>query len=164
MLFYRFKVCNAVLAQRTNEVLGQILALINISANLAYPAFFAVGLGLGFNVVLIVGIGHCFLVGYNARLCYAANKHAVGVKVNVVLNLERHKAVDVLGQENKPVVGAQGSAVGKLVNVSAALEAEVLKYLERSLNRQTVNVHNACAIDNMVRIVLFVNADCNAVR
>ena len=99
-----------MLAERTDEILGQLFALIDVAAYLAYPALFAFCLGLGLDVVLVVGVGHGLLVGENSRLSDAADEHTVGVEVDVVLNLKRHEGVDVFGQEHQSVVGAQRSA------------------------------------------------------
>ena len=62
-LFNRLKIGDAVLAERTDEVLGQLLALVDIAANLADPALFALGFGLGLDVVLVVGVSHGLTVG-----------------------------------------------------------------------------------------------------
>ena len=85
------KVGRTVLAEGTNEVIGQLLALINITAYFAYPAFFAIGLGLGLNVVLIVCVSHSFFIGKYSRLCNTAYKHTVGIHVNVLLDFEGHE-------------------------------------------------------------------------
>lgn len=61
-LFYFLKIGGAVLAQRAYDIVGQLVALINPAANLANKAFFALGLRLGLNIVLIIGVGHCLFV------------------------------------------------------------------------------------------------------
>ena len=107
-----------MLAKRADEILGQLVALIDISAYLAYPALLAVCFGLWLDIVLIVSIGHCFLVGDNSCFGNAANKHTVSVKVDVAFYLERHEGVYILRQENKPVVGTQRFTVCKFVRIN----------------------------------------------
>ena len=61
-----------MLAERTYKIFGENVAFVNISADLADVTFLAVGLGLGFDVVLIVGVSHRFSVGDNSRFGYRA--------------------------------------------------------------------------------------------
>lgn len=68
-----------------------------------------------------------------------------------------------MGKENKSVVALKRLAVLELVGVSSALEAEVFKHAERSFYRQAVNVHLACFLNYVVRVVLLVNANGDAV-
>jgi hypothetical protein len=51
----------------------------------------------------------------------------------------------------------------KFINVSATLEAELFKHLERSVNCQTVDIHSARLLDNVVRIVILVYSHGNSV-
>lgn len=64
-LFYRLKISRAVLAKGTDKVLGQWVALVDIAAYLANIAFFALSLGFGLYIVLVIGIGHGFFIGDN---------------------------------------------------------------------------------------------------
>ena len=84
-----------MLAEGADKVLRQGVALVNIAANLADKAFLALGLGLRLYIFLIIGVGDSLGVGNYARLGYAANKHSVGVKVYVLLDLKGHKGIDV---------------------------------------------------------------------
>ena len=93
-----------MLAQRADEVLGQGVAFVDISADFAHIAFFALGLGLRLDVLLIVGVGSGLLVRYDTCLGDFADEHSVGVKVHVLLHLERKEGVDVSGQENQSVI------------------------------------------------------------
>ena len=63
MLYYLFKIVCSVLAQRTDEILGQGIALIYISAYTADIALLVVCLRLGLDVVLVVGVSHGLTVG-----------------------------------------------------------------------------------------------------
>jgi hypothetical protein len=124
-----------VLAKRTDEVLGELVALIHISANFADIAFFLGRLRLGLDVILIVGVGHGFFLGDDSCFGDSADEHAVCVKVNVLLYLQGHEGVDIAGKEYHAVVSAQGSAVLEFVDLASAAEAECLKYLKGSFYR-----------------------------
>ena len=52
-----------MLAERADEILGERVALVNVSAYLAYPTLFALGLGFGLYVCVVVGVGHSLLIG-----------------------------------------------------------------------------------------------------
>ena len=62
-LFYRFKIRCTVLAKRAYIIIGELLALVDISADLANKAFLALGFGLWLNIILIIGICHCISIG-----------------------------------------------------------------------------------------------------
>ena len=49
------KIRRAVLAQGADEVLGERISLVDVAADLADVALLAVGLGLGLDVLLIIG-------------------------------------------------------------------------------------------------------------
>ena len=66
-------------------------------------------------------------------------------------------------QEGKPVVRAERRTTCKLIDVSAADKAERLEYLERRVLGQAVDVHDAGLLDDMVRIILFVDSNGDAV-
>ena len=153
-----------MLAERTYEVLGQLVTLVHISANLADIALFTCGFGLRLDIVLVVGIGHGLLVGKHSCFGDGADEHSVGIKVDILLNLQRHKCVDIFRQENKAVVRAKLFLASELVSGSSAPETEGLKHLERSINGQAVDVHNAGLLYNMMGVILLVDADCNSVR
>ena len=160
---YRLEVLRAVLAEGADEVLGELVALVDVTADLADVALLAVRFGLGLNVCVVIDVGHGLLIREDSRLAYRADEHSVCVKVNVLLDLERHKGIDISGKHNETVIRAQGSAIRELINVSSADKSERLEYAEGSLNRQTVDVHLAAHLDNVVRIVLLVDGDRNSV-
>ena len=76
-----------MLAQRTDEVIGEFIAFVDVTAYLAYPALLAFGLGLRLNLILIIGIGHGLLIGHDSGLGHFTYKHAVGIKVHILLYL-----------------------------------------------------------------------------
>jgi len=57
-LFDRFKIGGAVLAERTDEVLGKLLALVNVTADLADVAFFVVCFWLRLYVFKVIAVCH----------------------------------------------------------------------------------------------------------
>ena len=52
-----FKILGSMFAEGTNEVFGKGVSLVDITADLADKALFALGLGLGFDIVLIIRSG-----------------------------------------------------------------------------------------------------------
>ena len=71
-LLYRLKVYGTMLAQRADDILGELVALVDVAANLADEAFFALGLGLRLDILLIVGVGHGLPVIDDAGFGHAA--------------------------------------------------------------------------------------------
>ena len=123
-----------MLAKRTDEVLGKLVALIDISADLAYKALFAFRLRPRFNILLIVGVCHSLGIGNNSRLGNRADKHSVSVKINILLNLQGHERVDISRQKSKSVIRTQRFTALKFVYISAAPESEILKHGKRGVN------------------------------
>ena len=98
------KIRSAVLAERANEVLGKGVPLIDIAADLADIALFALGLGLRLDVLVIIGVGHGLGIREDLGLADRADKHTVGVKVDVLLYGKRHKGVDVARKHGQAVL------------------------------------------------------------
>ena len=78
-----------MLAKRTNIILRKIFAFINISAHLAHISLFALRLGLGLYIFVIVIIRHRGLIAHNACFGYRTDKHSVRIEVNIILNFKR---------------------------------------------------------------------------
>ena len=147
------KVLCAVFAKGTNKIFRKLVALIDIAADLADKALLALRLGLGLHMILIIGVGHGVLIRKHSGLADGADEHSVGVQIHILLYLQRHKGIDVPGQEDQTVVGAERFAVGKLIHIPAALEAKYFKYLEGRGFRQAVDVHLAGLLDDVVGVV-----------
>ena len=94
-------------AQRADEIIRESISFINESADLADESFPAGSFRLRFYIVLIVGVGHGLLVGNNTRFGHGTDEHAMGIKIDVVLYLEGEEGIDVLGKEDKSVIGIQ---------------------------------------------------------
>ena len=61
------------------------------------------------------------------------------------------------GKEDQTVIGAERLAICELIHVSSALETEYLEYLEGRVGGQTVDVHLAGLLYNVVRVVLLID-------
>ena len=85
--FDRLKIHSAMLAQRADDILGELVALVDVAANLADKAFLAFGLGLRLDVLLIVVVGHGLPVADDAGFGHAADEHAVGTQIHILLHL-----------------------------------------------------------------------------
>ena len=85
-LFQRFKIGSGMFAKRTNEIIGKRFAFINVTSDFANVTFFR-GFGLGFYMILIIGIRHSGCIGYNSCLCHRTDKHTMCIKVNILFYL-----------------------------------------------------------------------------
>ena len=151
-------------AERANKVVGKGVAFVNVSAYLADIALLAFRLRLGLDVVKVIGISHRGLVADNARFGHGADKHSVRAEIDILLDFQRERGVDITRKDDKPVVGTDGIAVRKLIDVSSALESEGLKDGERRIDGKAVDVHLAGLFDDMVRIVILIYIDRDQVR
>ena len=119
-----------MLAQGADDIFGQLLALVNPTADAA-DITLLVGFGLGLNVLEVVGVGHGVQTGEVSALGHVTDEHDVGAKVYLVDDGAAQVCVGVLGQEYQAV----GCALDiletcQLVYILAALEAEALEQLE----------------------------------
>ena len=146
-------------AQGADDVIGQRLAFVDPAADLADVALLAFRCGLGLDVVLVVGVGHGLPVGDNSGLGDGADEHAVGAQIHVIFHLQAHEGVDIPGQEPQAVVAAQLIDAVKLVGGAAALEAVALEHREGCGHIQAVDIHHAGLLDDVVGIILLVDAD-----
>ena len=163
-LLNRLEVYGTVFAQWADDVFREFVAFINVAADFADKAFLSFGLWFWFDIVLVVGVGHGLLVAHDAGFGDAADEHAVGSEVNVLLYFERHECVDIFIQEYKPVAGTVDFLTGKFICASARLETESFKNRERCFYGQTVDIQDTSLLDHMVRVVGFVDVDCHTVR
>ena len=86
------------------------------------------------------------------------------IQVHILLDLQRHKGVDVLRQECQTVVRTHGLPIRKLIHRSAALEAKALEHLKGRFLRQTVDIHNTGLLDHMMRVIGLVDRHSDPVR
>ena len=155
-LFYRLEIRRGVQAEGADEIVGE-LTLVDVSADLANVARLALGLGLGLYVAVVIRIGHSLGVRDDSRLGDAADEQAMSSEIEILLDLKRHKGIDISGKEGESVVGAQGSDLGELICHATALESEGLEHLEGGVYRQTANVHLAGLLDDVLLYSLFLS-------
>ena len=151
-------------AERADEVIRKYISFIDISADLADKAFLSFCVRFRLYVVLIICVSHCLFIIHYAGLCHGTDKHAVCVQVNILLNLKRDGSIDVFRQDDQAVVRAYRRDALKFVHCTSALESESLEYAERRVYRQTVHVKNTGLLDNVVRVVGFVDIHSYTVR
>lgn len=84
-LLNRFKIHGTVFAQRADDIFRKFISFIDISADFAHESFLAVCFRLRFYVLLVVGVGHSILIAHDAGFSDAADKHAVGAQINILL-------------------------------------------------------------------------------
>ena len=75
-------------AQRADDIVGERVAFVYPAANFADKAFFAFGLRFGFDVGLIIRIGHRFDLAKGASFGDFADEHAMRVEIDILYNLE----------------------------------------------------------------------------
>ena len=151
---YRFKIGSTVLAQRTDEVIRQGISFIDVSAHLADKTFASFCLRFWLDVVLIVGVGHRRCAVDDAGFGYGTDKHAMGSQILVVFHFQREEGVDVLRQEDQSVIGTQDLLfILKLIRISSGLETELLEHLERCIRIETVDIHDAGLLNDVMRII-----------
>ena len=150
-------------AQWADDIFRKFIAFIDISADFAYPAFFAFSLWLWFYMFLIVGVSHGLLIVHDTGLCDAADEHSVSTKIYVIFHFQRHESIDIFVQEYQSIVRVVHFLACKFIGASAGLESELFKNRERSFYRQTVYVHDTGLLDHVVRVVGLVDVDSYAV-
>ena len=104
-LLDRLKISRAVFAQRTNEVVRELFTLIDIAAYVTYIAFLALCFRFRFDILLIVCVGYGLFIGDNPGFRNAANEHAMGIQIYILLHFQGEKCVDIMRQEGKSVCG-----------------------------------------------------------
>ena len=129
-----------MLAERTDEIIRQFIAFINVSTDLADKSFLSFCLRSGLYIVLVIGVCHGLTVVHNTCLCNGTDEHAVRIQINILVYLQRNDSVDIFWQDDQPVVGADRIPSFKLVCSTAALESKILEYAERSVDRETVDI------------------------
>ena len=136
--FDRLKIHSAMLAQRADDIFRKFIAFIDVSADFAYPAFFALGLWLWLYMFLVVGVSHGILIAHDSM---SSDEHSVSAEIHIVFYLQGHESIDIFVQEYQAVVGVVYFLSGKFIGASAGLEAELLKNRERSICGQALLDH-----------------------
>ena len=156
-----------MLAERADEVGGQSLTLVDISADLADEALFLFldRLRLRLDVLEVVAVGDRLFVREYASVGDFGDEYRVRAVVVHTDDLAGEIRVRVLGQVYKPVRAALNIAsVLELVRVASADKAEVLEGLERYALGQHRYVELAGILDHVVRQVSLVDRDSDTFR
>ena len=130
--FDRFKIHSAMFAQWADDIFRKFIAFIDISADFAYPAFFAFSLWLWFYMFLIVGVSHGLLIVHDTGLCDAADEHSVSTKIYVIFHFQRHESIDIFVQEYQSIVRVVHFLACKFIGASAGLEADAQAKLQEA--------------------------------
>ena len=77
ILLYRLEISCTMLAKRADIVCGKLLALVDISADLADVSLLSCRFGLGLHIFVVVIVCHGRLVAHHACLRHRADKHSV---------------------------------------------------------------------------------------
>ena len=88
----------------------------------------------------------------------------MGIQIHILLNLQRHKGINISWKEDQPVIRTKQGPACELVCRTSAQEPEILEYLERRIRRQAVDIHNTSLFNHMMGIVIFINGYGNPVR
>ena len=88
----------------------------------------------------------------------------MGAEIHILLDFQGHESVDVFRKDHQSVLRTRSLPAGEFVYLTAALEAEVLEYLEGSFHGEAVDVHDTGLLDDMVGIVFLVDVDSHAIR
>ena len=157
-----------MLAPRADEVGGQLFALVDIAADRAAPHRFAgrrgLFLGLRLDVCLIVGVGGGRRVREDVHVVYRGDEQRVAAEVDALLHAAADKGVGSRRDVVQPVFAAAAFAVVcKLVGVSARLKAEVTEDFKIRLLAQNRKIEFAALNDKIVREVVLVDGNADAV-
>ena len=132
-----------MLTPGANKVSGKVFAFVDVAADLTDVAFFIICFGFGFDITVVVGVGHAFFFGNNLSFGDTADEHTVGADIHVLLYLKGEESVNIAGQNHQTIGGATRSAIGKFVDRSATLESKGFKDLEGGVGGEAVDVHFA---------------------
>ena len=131
-------------APGADKVGGKVFAFIDVAADFTDVSFFIICFGFGFDITVVVGVGHAFFFGNNLGFGNTADEHTVGADIHILLYLKGEEGINIAGQNHQTVGGATRSAIGKFIDRSATLEAKGFKDLEGGFGGEAVDIHFAC--------------------
>ena len=161
------EILHAVFTQRAFEIGWEGVTFVDIAADLADPATFAVfgflgRLWFGFYVLLIVVVSHGRLVGKNLGIEHIGDKHRMCAKVDALGDATGQIGVGVFRDIEHMVDGSVFClAVSEFVHLTSRLETEVFEDLHRGLRGQHRDVEHAGILDKVVGIVALVDRHSN---
>ena len=132
-LGYLFKIGCGVLADRADEAVGQFLSDILISADRAPPHRLPrrVGLRLGFDVGVIIGIGAGLLLREHRAVGDFGDEQVMRPQIEDVFDLCAEIAVRARRDERTAVGGGiPGIEILEFIGIPAAVEAETFEQFE----------------------------------
>ena len=150
-----------MVAQRAGEVLGQ-LTLVEVAADLADIALLRLGsrIFLGLDVRMVICVGAGLIPGQNLCLDNICDVEHLRFDILDIDDLAGQNGVGVLGNVANAVCGALVVfAVGKLIDIAAGLEAEVLEQTVRRFFGEDGNVELAGLHDHVAGVVFLDNGD-----
>ena len=151
-----------MLAQGAYIVRRQLIALVNIAADLADPTgfFLRSGRRLGLDMVEIVLIGHAGHVVQILRLGQLCHKQGVAAPIIGLQYLAGQHRVTILRDIAQTVLcTAIVRNIGKLVGFPAGAEAELPEHLKGRILIQHGYVKHAGALDDIVSVIGLVHRD-----
>ena len=157
-------------AQRAFNVIGEEITLVDVATHLAHPAAFAVlgflgGLWLGFDVLLVIVVGHGGLVGKYLGIKHIGDKHGVRADIDALGDTAGEVGVGVLGNIEHMVDGTVFCfAVGEFVHLAARLEPEMFEDLHRRLGGQHADVEDTGIFDKVMGVIALVDRHGNPQR
>ncbi len=153
-----------MLADGTDEVLGQRLAFVYISADGAYPSFRLLLLWSGLDVAVIIGV-----CGGGSRLCgegigNVGDKHDMRAEIYLLHHLGADYRIHAVDDIDDSVLQSVILYSEGLVRILAALEAPMPERVERSVLRQNGDIEDTRALNHAARIVVLVDGHRDSER
>ena len=119
------EILHSVFAQRTFEIGWEGVTFVDVAANLAHPAAFAVfgffgWLRFGFYVLLVRVVSYGWLVGKHLGIQHIGDEHGVRVEIDALIDTASQIGVSVFWDIEHMVDGAVlGIAIGELVYLTS---------------------------------------------
>ena len=154
-------------AQGTFKIGWEGVTFVNVAADLAHPATFAVfglflWLRLRLYVVLVIVVCQGRLVRQHLGIKDISDKHRMRAKIDALSDSAGQIGVGVLRDIKHMVNGTMlGLAIGKFVHFASRLKAEVLKDKHWCLSGQHTDVEHAGILNEVVGIVALVDRHGN---
>ena len=152
-----------MLAERADEVVGQRFALIDVSADGAYPALLLLCLRCRLDVLMIEGIGSRRSVGEHKCVFNIGDKEQVRAQVDNLRHISAQHRIHALGDIDYTILGARESDAHSLVDIGSALESPMLESVERRFLGENGNIKFASALNHTASVVGLIHSHSDAV-
>jgi hypothetical protein len=151
-----FEVFRPVFADRADEVFGEILAFIEVAADLATPAdLLFLNDRFRFDVRKIIGIGEGRLLAKVLRFGHFANEEGMGPAIDALKDSARDETIRG-GFDVVKAIGGPSEFVFEarhLVAITSRSKAETLDRAEGSLFGENRDIEDSGLRDEIVRVV-----------